>query len=371
MLRRFVCAAGAAATLLGISTLPAAACGGLVAANGAVRLARATTMVAWHDGVEHYVTSFTYQGVASGVGWVVPLPAVPTQIVAAGRWTLQRLDREFAPPQLEAFAAGIAAPGLARSATVLEQTQVEAVDITVLRGSAQEVIDWCNQNHFALNDETRAHIELYAHASPIFMAARYDVDAARRLGRFAGDGTPVLITMRTPHLWVPLEVLANAHDPVDADLFLVTDRRPTTGEEFGLFGLNSDSVGDQLPGAPGFTVQAQEWMNQQLHDDLSSDRNMSWVPVNAWVTHLVLQASSDSVSYDMSVASDGTMKLASLGISPEAAATQAPQAQFTAHPRPTDSSVAALTAALLVLPAVAGLLAVRLRARRRRAAGAD
>lgn len=368
MLRRIACAAGAAATVLGISTLPAAACGGLLAANGAVRLARATTMVAWHAGVEHYVTSFTYQGVASGVGWVVPLPAVPTRIVAAGRWTLQRLDREFAPPQTEFQALDAVAGTAGAPATVIEQTQVEAVDITVLRGSAQQVIDWCNQNHFALNDETRAHIELYAKASPIFMAARYDVDAARRLGRFQGDGTPVLITMPTPHLWVPLEVLANAHDPVDADLFLVTDQRPTTGEEFGLFGIPSNSIGDQLPGAPGFTVQAQEWMNQRLHDDLAGDRNMSWVPVNAWVTHLVLAAPSDSVTYDMSVASNGTMRLASLGVSPEAAATQAPQAEFTAQARPNDSSIAALTAVLLALPTAAALLGMRLRARRRRAA---
>jgi len=368
MLRRIVCAAGAAATVLGVSTLPAAACGGMVAANGAVRLARATTMVAWHDGIEHYVTSFSYQGVAGGVGWVVPLPAVPRQVVAAGRRTLQRMDREFAPPvRVEAFAADAAVPAPGSPAEVLQQTQVEAVDITVLRGSAQAVIDWCTQNHFALNEETRAHIELYAKASPIFMAARYDVDAARRLGRFAGDGTPVLITMPTPRLWVPLEVLANAHDPVDADIFLLTDTRPRSGEEFGLLGLPSDSVGDQLPGAPGFTVQAQEWMNQRLFEDLSGDRNMSWVPVNAWVTHLVLNASSDSVTYDMSVGADGTMRLASLGIPPQAVATQVPEARFTAHARPTDSSIAALIAALLVLPAAGLLIAVRLRARRRAA----
>ena len=31
----------------------AAACGGLVAPNGSVRLERATTLVAWHDGIEH------------------------------------------------------------------------------------------------------------------------------------------------------------------------------------------------------------------------------------------------------------------------------------------------------------------------------
>lgn len=368
MLRRITCsaaAAGAAAALLAMSSLPAAACGGLVARNGAVRLDRATTMVAWHDGIERYVTSFSYQGVASDVGWVVPLPAVPEKIVAAGRWTLQRLVREFNPPQLEAFglAAGAAVPAM-RDATVLQQTEVEAVDLTVLKGSAQEVFNWCNDNHFALNDETRAHIALYAQASPIFMAARYNVDAARKLGRFQGDGTPVLITMHTPHLWVPLEVLANAFDPVNADLFLVTDNRPVTGEESTVFNISSDSVGDQLPGAQGFTVQGQEFMNFQLHQDLSSDRNMSWVPNDAWVTHLVLNAPSPTVTYDMSLTTGDIMRLASLGTKPEAAATQPPQAQFTPHPRLNNVSLLAVSGAVAV-PILGLLLAAWLRSRRK------
>lgn len=367
MLRRIAGGAAVATAVLGLSVQQVAACGGLVAANGAVRLDRATTMVAWHDGVEHYVTSFSYQGVASDVGWVVPLPAVPEKIVPAGRWTLQRLDREFNPPQLF-FDRAAAAPGVALSAgtaEVLQQTEVEAVDITVLRGSAQEVVNWCKQNHFLLNDETRAHIELYAKASPIFMAARYNADAARQLGRLQGDGTPVLITMRTPHLWVPLEVLANAFDPVDADIFLVTDARPVSGEEFALFGIPTTSIGDDLAGASGFRVQAQEWMNQRLHDDLAGDRNMSWVPINAWVTHLTLNAPSPTVTYDLTVAGDSTMRLASLGTPPDVAATQPPPAQFTPHAHPTEATLAAV-GAILALPLLVLALAVRHRVRRRR-----
>ena len=368
MLRRIICGAGVAATLLGLSAVPASACGGLVAANGAVRLARATTFVAWHAGVEHYVTSFTYQGVATGVGWVVPLPAVPEKVVAAGRWTLQRLDREFNPPPFPLAADGAAGAPRASSAEVLQQTQVEAVDITVLRGSAQQVITWCKQNNFALNDETRAHIELYAKASPIFMAARYDVDAARKLGRFAGDGTPVLITMHTPHLWVPLEVLANAFDPVDADVYLMTDKRPMTGEEFAWFGLPVTSVGDELPGAQGFRMQAQEPMSALLYRDLSGDRNMAWIPRNAWITHLTLSAPSQTVTYDMSVAGDDTIRLASLGTRPEAAATQPPAPAYTPHPHPTGGSLAA-AAGIVAVPVVALPLAVGWRLRRLRRRG--
>src|SRR5881398_576837 len=73
------------------------ACGGLVAPNGAIRLSRATTLVAWHNGIEHYMTSFTYQGDVSNLGWIVPLPAVPIKIEEGGAWTLQRLFRETHP----------------------------------------------------------------------------------------------------------------------------------------------------------------------------------------------------------------------------------------------------------------------------------
>jgi hypothetical protein len=62
--RRFVIPAFATVIALGLfafQALPALACGGLVAPDGDVRLARATTFVAWHHGIEHYLTTFTYQ----------------------------------------------------------------------------------------------------------------------------------------------------------------------------------------------------------------------------------------------------------------------------------------------------------------------
>ncbi|HZS16182.1 MAG TPA: DUF2330 domain-containing protein [Candidatus Dormibacteraeota bacterium] len=368
MLRRVICGAAVAATLLAAGVQSVAACGGLVARNGAVRLARATTFVAWHDGVEHYLTSFAYQGVASDVGWIVPLPAIPTSVEAGGRWTLQRLVQEFSPPLAEAGAgAPDALSATAKSAQVIEQTTVEAVDLTVLKGSADEVLQWCKDNDFALNDETRAHIELYAKASPIFMAARYDVQKANALGRFQGDGTPVLITMPTPRLWVPLEVLANALDPVSADIFLLTDSRPSTGEEFGLFGLPATSVGDELPGAPGFVLQAQEPMSPRLHTDLSRDRNMSWVPGDGWVTHLVLDASSPTVDYDMTVSPGGDIRLVSFAL-PFSTSTPhpaVPVSAYTPQAHIAASSLAALIALALAPPL--GLLALRRRRRRSRA----
>ena len=70
-------------------------------------------------------------------------------------------------------------------------------------------MDWCKVNGFLLPEETRAHLLVYAHGSPIFMAAKYNVARAEATRQLAGDGAPVLITMHTPNMWIPLEVLAN------------------------------------------------------------------------------------------------------------------------------------------------------------------
>src|SRR3984885_5314524 len=157
----------AAAAILQAGT--ALACGGLVAPDGDVRLAKATTFVAWSGGIEHYVTSFAFTGAVTDVGWIVPLPAIPTSITEAGAWTLQRLEREFVPVEFS-LAADIGAP-VAAPAQVIEQVQVEALDVTVLKGSGQAVIDWCEHNGFLVSAEIKDHLLRYASTSPIFMAA--------------------------------------------------------------------------------------------------------------------------------------------------------------------------------------------------------
>ncbi len=60
--------------LFAFQALPAFACGGLVAPDGDVRLARATTFVAWHDGIERYMTAFTYQGNVENIGLIETFP---------------------------------------------------------------------------------------------------------------------------------------------------------------------------------------------------------------------------------------------------------------------------------------------------------
>ena len=314
MIKRLAVAALAAASLAA-QAVPAAACGGLVAPNGAIRLSRANTMVDWHDGVEHYLTSFSYEGEAlSDFGWIVPLPAVPTKVEEGGGWTLQRLSRETHPQPLanRDLAQSFAAPPLA--AVVLQQVQVRALDITVLSGSGQAVVDWCKKNSFILNGETRAHLLVYAKGSPIFMAAKYNIERAQATRQLVGDGAPVLITMKLDHPWVPLEVLANGTTHVDADIYMFTPGRIYTSELARLDGESPE--GGFIPHAPGLAVLYQQPVSAQLHQDLSSDKNMSWMKPGGWLTYISLSAPATTVTYDMGISASGIIHVAAYGTAP-------------------------------------------------------
>jgi hypothetical protein len=313
VVNKLVPAAAATLALFLAQAIPAAACGGLIAPNGAIRLDRATTLVEWHDGVEHYLTSFSYHGEASSFGWIVPLPAVPVKVEEGGNWTLQRLFRETHPQPVAldlAFAANTAAP-----AEVLQQVQVQALDITVLRGSGEAVLDWAKANGFAIDAETRAHVLQYAKGSPVFMAAKYNPGRAEKQRLLFGDGAPVLITLKVAHPWVPFEVLA-AGQQVQADLYLISDNPVNTSEWRAMAGLSG--VGTSVQGATGFTLQSQEQMTDSLYHDLSTDKNMGWVRPNTWLTYLTLNAPDDKVTYDLSVTPMGVVKVAPFGTKPMA-----------------------------------------------------
>src|SRR5438874_7133901 len=104
-MRRTLSIAVASLVALGLFAAPAFACGGLVSPNGTVQLGRTTTLAAYHNGIEHYVTEFTFEGAGAKFGSIVPLPAAPTKVIKAGRWTLQRLEIEVSPPIFEALAS--------------------------------------------------------------------------------------------------------------------------------------------------------------------------------------------------------------------------------------------------------------------------
>ena len=98
MRTRLALAAALAHVIIGVSPVPPRR-----AAASSARTARSSsnerrTLAAYHDGVEHYVTSFEFTGEGKEVGSIIPLPGVPTAVERGGSWTLQRLEREVAPP---------------------------------------------------------------------------------------------------------------------------------------------------------------------------------------------------------------------------------------------------------------------------------
>src|SRR5581483_11979618 len=97
-------------TSFAATVAPTLACAGLIGSNGAVNLGRTTTLAAYHDGVEHYVTAFEFLGGGGQFGTLIPLPGIPSSVEKGGAWTLQRLARETEPQVLFAEARAAGAP---------------------------------------------------------------------------------------------------------------------------------------------------------------------------------------------------------------------------------------------------------------------
>ena len=157
---------------------PAGACGGLVGENGTIQLTRTSTLAAYHDGVERYVTNFEFTGEGAEVGSIVPLPGVPTDVKRGGDWTLQRLQQEVQPPRPGSSPSRAPAADSAKAQVILE-TKIDALDITVLKGGSEAVGEWALDHGFLLTPDAPKVLAFYAERSPIFMAARFDASRAR------------------------------------------------------------------------------------------------------------------------------------------------------------------------------------------------
>jgi hypothetical protein len=269
------------------------ACGGLIGPNGAVNLLRTTTFAGYHDGVEHYVTAFEFAGGGGAFGSLIPLPGVPSDVVKGGDWTLQRLIRETTPPVPEAFSLFAAAAAIRDSAEVLMERKIDALDITVLKGGADQVGTWARDHGFRLPPDAPEVLDFYAHRSPIFLAAAFDPARAAARDQAIGDGTPVHITIPTPNPWVPLRILAlgkSGQERVDADVFLLTDRKPALLP-------NTETPGLQLAHSAAAT--------DLLLSDLRSDKGMEWVPSSAWLTKVAVGAQASELTFDLAIDASG------------------------------------------------------------------
>ncbi|HEY7590010.1 MAG TPA: DUF2330 domain-containing protein [Candidatus Limnocylindrales bacterium] len=271
---------------------PAAACGGLIGPNGAVNLLRTTTFAGYTDGVEHYVTAFQFSGGGGKFGSITPLPGIPTSVVKGGDWTLQRLIRETQPVFLFDGLTRAAAP--AASAEELMKVRIDALDLTVLRGGAEAIGTWARDHGFRLPPDAPEVLDFYARRSQIFLAAAFDADAAAARGQQLGDGTPVHITIPTDDPWVPLRILAlgkGGSDRVDADVYLLTDQRPS---------LMPTPIGRN-----GLRLEHFAPASDSLLDDLRSDRDMGWVPERGWLTQVRIDAAAEQLRFDLAIDAAG------------------------------------------------------------------
>jgi hypothetical protein len=277
---------------------PALACGGLVAPNGSVNLVRTTTLAAYVDGVEHYVTSFEFAGAGGGkFGSIVPLPAVPTDVTKAGRWTLQRLVEEIQPPEPVALRSELAFAA-ADKAEVLMEKRVSALDIVVLKGGGDEVGKWAKDNGFFLPPDAPEVLDFYAQRSPIFMAVRFNLARAEGKGLQAGDGIPVHVTIPTDRPWVPLRILAlgrGADEVVEADVFLLNETKPLL-----MPGL------DEAGSSEGLVHERSEEASKALLTDLASDQGMEWLPTDdMWLDYIRISTTPSDLNHDLAISVNG------------------------------------------------------------------
>ena len=288
-IRRLLVATAVVALVL----LPTAAmaCGGLVGENGSIQLGKTTTLAAYSNGIERYVTAFEFTGSGESVGSIVPLPDVPTSVDRGGDWTLQRLQQEVNPPP-EAFrnVADGAAESAAGGVEIVLEKEIDALDITVLKGGGDEVGRWALENGFFLPPDAPEVLDFYADRSPVFMAAKFDAKRAASLGQGTGDSTPIMATIPTDDPWVPLRILGlglEADKRVEADVFLLTEQRPAL-----------------LAGGDGVSVERSEEASGLLLDDLRSDKGMKWVPDQMWLSYLRVDAPAGDLVFDLAVAAE-------------------------------------------------------------------
>ncbi len=366
-MRNRLCVVVSAFGLVVAFATPAFACGGLIGPNGAVNLTRTTTLAAFHDGVEHYITAFNYAGGGGAFGSIVPLPAMPSKVEKGGDWTLQRLLKETAPREQNERAVGVSALS-GDSAREVYKTRIDALDITVLEGGGRSVGIWAADHGFRLPPDAPEVLDFYAKRSPFFLAAVFDSKAAKQRGQRIGDGTPIHVTIPLRSPWVPLRILALGKQPaerVEADVYLLTDRPPNLLPTAGSF----------------YRVERIVPASAQLLSDLRSDRGMEWVPTGGMtLTHLTLDAAAPKVRYDLAINTYGAAPSRTrAGLpplptpSPKPRPTIAPTAAPTPEATPADlealAEPAKTTSSIWLFPLVIGIVllvaAIALRASQR------
>ena len=287
---------GVVATVAGAG--PALACGGLIGRNGSVNLVRTTTLAAWHDGVEHYVTAFKFAGAGGEFGSIIPLPDVPTSVERGGDWTLQRLVREVTPVRNVRpgrVAGRVCRTPATRPRSCWRRASTPSTSPSSRAGARRSASGPPRTASCSPPTPPRCSTSTPRAARSSWPPS----STARRLspeGVAVGDGTPVHLTIPTANPWVPLRILGVGLKPaerVNADVFLLTDKRPAL-----------------LPGnsAPGMVLDRQAPATNSLLTDLRSDKGMEWVPQSMWLSYLKIDAAPGQLTYDLAVDATGADK---------------------------------------------------------------
>ena len=270
---------------------PALACGGLIAPNGAVNLLRTSTLAAYHDGLEHYVTSFEFAGAGTKFGSIIPLPGVPSKVIKGGDWTLQRLAIETQPPVETAESGAVAFSAVSDRAVVVIEKEIAALDVTVVKGGGDAIGTWAKEEGFNLPPDAPEVLDFYADRSPVFMAVSFDPKRAEEQDIGRGDGIPVHLQIPTDNPWVPLRILGlgkQSEERVEADVYLLTDDVPA---------MLPNPVAEE-----GLELKESSPASDALLRDLRSDRGMSWLPrSDMWLTYMQVDSSAGSLTYDLAV----------------------------------------------------------------------
>jgi uncharacterized protein DUF2330 len=270
-----------------------------VAPNGSVNLLRTSTLAGYHDGVEHYITSFEFVGGGAKFGSIVPIPGRPKFVSRGGDWTLQRLAQEVAPPPPP---GPVPAPAEAGSgAQVIQEKVIDGLLITILRGGSRGVGKWAKEEGFSLPPDAPEVLHFYSQRSRYFMAARFIPEKARKKKLNEGDGIPIHLRIPTDNPWVPLRILAlgkQGTETIDADVFLLNDREPAL--------LPKPSAA----GERGMSLERSEQASQSLLNDLGSDKGMKWIQEEAgmWLSYLQLDIDAGDLIYDLAIDQTGNGK---------------------------------------------------------------
>ena len=277
--------AGCAAALV---PAVADACGGLIGENGTIELVRTTTLAAYSDGVERYVTAFEFTGEGESVGSIVPLPDVPTSVERGGDWTLQRLALEVAPP---ATGEGRRRGGSSRSRRRAWRSCWRRRSTPSTSPCSRAAATRSGSGRWRTASSSRPTRPRCSTSTPPAARCSWPPSStpsgrsssarapatARRSWRRSRPTTRGCRCASSASAWT-------SDRNVEADVFLLTDRRP-----------------ELLAGGPGLTLERSEAASSGLLADLRSDVGMEWVPESMWLSYLQLDADAGDLDYDLAV----------------------------------------------------------------------